>query len=93
MNVIGDRWSVMLLRDLYRNDGTLRFQDFLESFNGLSPNTLSSRLKNFESHDVVKHQLYAQHPPRAEYQLTKKGWDLQPIVKEMGKWGKKYKRS
>lgn len=91
MNVIGDRWSVMLMRDLLQNDGTRRFQDFLNSLDGLSPNTLSARLKLLEKNGVVERRMYADFPPRAEYQLTRKGWDLGPIVLAMKKWGNKYK--
>ncbi len=91
MNVIGDRWSVMLMRDLLQNDGKRRFQDFLDQQAGLSPNTLSARLKWLEKNGVVDRVLYTDYPPRAEYQLTKKGRDLGPIIRALNKWGTKYK--
>ena len=91
MNVIGDRWSVMLMRDLLQNDGKRRFQDFLDQQAGLSPNTLSARLKWLEKNGVVDRVMYTDYPPRAEYQLTKKGRDLGPIIRALNKWGTKYK--
>ncbi len=91
MNVIGDRWSVMLMRDLLQNDGKRRFQDFLDQQAGLSPNTLSARLKWLEKNGVVDRVMYTDYPPRAEYQLTKKGRDLGPIILALKKWGTKYK--
>ncbi len=91
MNVIGDRWSVMLMRDLLQNDGKRRFQDFLDQQAGLSPNTLSARLKWLEKNGVVDRVIYTDYPPRADYQLTKKGRDLGPIIRALNKWGTKYK--
>jgi len=91
LNVIGDRWSVMLLRDLLLNPAR-RFQDFLDAHDGLSPNTLSSRLKWLEHSGVLERRFYEEHPPRAEYRLTKKGRELGPVVLAMKKWGDKYKR-
>ena len=90
MNVIGDRWTVMILRDLLIHK-TRRFQDFLNSLHGLSPNTLSARLKWLESQEVITRRLYEQYPPRAEYALTKKGQDLGPVLLALRKWGEKHR--
>lgn len=90
MNLIGDRWAVMMLRDLFRHK-TRRFQDFMDSLRGLSPNTLSARLKSLEHHDVIAREFYDDHPPRAEYKLTTKGRDLGPVILAMRKFGEKYR--
>lgn len=89
MNVIGDRWTVMILRDLARF-GPRRFQDFIDAFPSLPPNTLSSRLKALENEGIVERYLYEERPPRAEYQLTKKGNALKPLMKALRDWGTKY---
>ena len=89
MNVIGDTWSVMILRDLFLNT-RCRYQDFVESLAYVSPNTLSERLKWLEAQGVVKREYYSEHPPRAEYVLTEKGKALGPIVKAMKEWGEKF---
>lgn len=90
MNVIGDRWTIMMMRDLLRNPSR-RFQDFLDEHEGLSPNTLSTRLKWLEQQEIVERHFYEERPPRAEYRLTKKGKELGPVVLAMKKWGEKYK--
>ena len=89
MNVVGDRWTIMILRDLFL-EGDRRFQDFLDSLAGLSPNTLSARLKWLEETGVVERYLYEQHPPRASYKLTPKGRDLGPVLKALRAWGTKH---
>ena len=89
LDIIGERWTVLILRDLFRK-GPCRFQDFERSLAGISPNTLSARLKRLEEHAIVSRRFYEQHPPRAEYELTDKGRELGPILKAMLDWGRKH---
>ena len=89
LEVIGARWTPLILRDLLLH-GARRFQDLQNSLNGIAPTTLSERLKAMEQHGIVERQTYSQHPPRAEYVLTRKGRDLGPIVRAMREWGDKY---
>lgn len=91
LDIIGERWTLLIVRDLLRQ-GPRRFQDFLSSLAGVSPNTLSARLKRLEEAGVVERKLYAEHPPRAEYLLTEKGRALGPIVLALKKWGEAYQR-
>src|SRR5512143_2378178 len=77
LDVIGERWTLLLLRDLFRH-GPRRFQDFVESLPGVAPNTLSARLKELEARGIVARRLYSEHPPRLEYELTEKGRTLGP---------------
>ena len=56
--------------------GPRKFQDFENSLVGIGPSTLSARLKRLEDAGIVERRFYAQHPPRAEYLLTKKGEEL-----------------
>ena len=69
---------MLILRDLLR-EGPCKFQDFERSLDGISPNTLSARLKQLEEHGIVERRFYEQHPPRAEYLLTDKGRQLGPV--------------
>lgn len=87
--VIGMRWTAEILRDLLLL-GPRRYRDFLDSLKGVSPNTLSERLKLLEAAGVVERRFYQQHPPRAEYLLTKKGRALRPVLKAMYDWGEKH---
>ena len=89
LDVIGDRWTILILRDLFLNPAR-RFQDFQESLAGLAPNILSDRLKSLESDEIVSRRPYDEHPPRFEYVLTKKGRSLGPVLRAMRDWGTQY---
>ena len=90
LDAMGERWTPLLLRDLLLH-GARRFQDFQDSLEGIAPTTLSDRLKTLERHGIVERRFYTQHPPRAEYVLTRKGRDLGPVVRAMRDWGEKYR--
>jgi DNA-binding HxlR family transcriptional regulator len=89
LDVVGERWSLLILRDLNRK-GPLRFQALAEGLPGLAPNTLSARLKLLEAQGVIATRLYEQHPPRYEYALTEKGKALVPVLKALYAWGERY---
>jgi DNA-binding HxlR family transcriptional regulator len=89
LDAIGERWTILILRDLFTK-GARKFQDFETSFPSISPNTLSTRLKTLEEHGIVERRFYEQHPPRAEYVLTKKGQELGPAMKALREWGRKH---
>ena len=88
LDLIGERWTILLLRDLLL-EGPRRFQDFQASLPGVAPNILSARLKAMEDNGLIGRQLYSERPPRVEYLLTDKGKSLGPIVKAMREWGTK----
>ncbi len=89
-SVLGSSWTALILRDLILKDAC-KYQELLNSLEGIAPNTLSERLKGLEAAGIVERRFYEQHPPRAEYLLTSKGRDLAPIVRAMRDWGTKYK--
>ena len=89
LEIIGERWTILILRDLIL-DGPRKFQDFLVSLSGISPNTLSARLKTLEEGGIIERRFYEDHPPRAEYVLTEKGRDLRPVLRTLREWGQKY---
>ncbi len=91
LDIVGDSWTILILRDLVVS-GPRRFQDFEESLAGISPNTLSARLKRLEDAGIVERRFYEQHPPRAEYLLTAKGDDLRPVLRALLEWGKSHTR-
>lgn len=86
LDVIGEKWSLLVLRDLFR-EGPLRFQALQEGLPGIAPNTLSARLKLLEARGVIDMRLYENHPPRYEYFLTDKGRALRPVLKALYNWG------
>ena len=89
LDIIGERWSVLILRDLFLQ-GARKFQDFENSLSGISPNTLSARLKRLEEAGIIERRFYAEHPPRAEYALTAKGRELGPVMKALRAWGERH---
>jgi DNA-binding HxlR family transcriptional regulator len=90
LDVIGERWTALLLRDLLRH-GPRRFQDFQASLPGVAPNTLSARLKAMEDDDLVKRVVYSERPMRLEYVLTDKGKSLGPVIKALRDWGRTHR--
>lgn len=88
LELVGDRWTLLIVRDLLR--GRCRFQDFQKSLKGIAPNILSDRLKLMEQHGLVRRRLYSEHPPRAEYALTNKGKELGVVVGALATWGSRH---
>jgi DNA-binding HxlR family transcriptional regulator len=86
LDVIGEKWTLLILRDLARHP-TRRFQDLLESLQGCAPNTLSARLASLERNGLVERRLYSQHPPRMEYLLSTKGRNVLPVLTALKRWG------
>ena len=89
LDAIGEKWSLLILRDLFRK-GPLRFQQFEQGLRGIAPNTLSARLKSLEAAGVIETRLYENHPPRYEYRLTDKGRALGPVLEALYTWGESY---
>jgi len=89
LDIIGERWTILLLRDLFLQ-GPRRFQDFQESLAGVAPNTLSARLKTLEEHGLIARRFYSDHPLRVEYHLTEKGKSLGPVLKALREWGQRH---
>ncbi len=84
MEVVGDRWSILLLREAFY--GTRRFDDF-QYYLGVAPNILSTRLKKFVDRGVMTRVPLPEHSGRYEYVLTKKGRDFFPTYLSLKKWG------
>jgi len=89
LGMIGEKWSLLVLRDLLRK-GPLRFQELEAGLEGIAPNTLSARLKTLEGEGVIAARLYERHPPRLEYFLTDKGKALGPVLEALYRWGERY---
>lgn len=83
LNIFGDPWSVLLLRDAFL--GVRRFQEF-RTRSGVTRQTLSARLKLFVDNDILRRLPYSERPKRFEYRLTKKGLDLYRFAFSTWKW-------
>ncbi|MDU0206325.1 MULTISPECIES: helix-turn-helix domain-containing protein [Paenibacillus] len=86
LDVIGTKWTFLIIRDLLI-EGTLRFSDLLRSMEGISPKTLSLRLKELEENGLVERKVYPEVPPRVEYWLTEKGKRLEGVFIELKRFG------
>ena len=87
LNIIGKKWTVLIIRDLL--SGKKRFCRLLTSLSGISPRTLSARLHELETNNVIKKKIFPEIPLHVEYNLTKRGRDLHFILDQMSKWGMK----
>jgi DNA-binding HxlR family transcriptional regulator len=84
-DIIGAKWTALLVHDL--SEGPRRFSELEHSCAGISPRTLSERLRALEDEGIVERRSYPESPPRVEYELTAKGDALLPIIGEMRKFG------
>lgn len=87
LDVIGDRWTVLILRDAFY--GVRRFHEFVEDL-GIARNVLTDRLKRLVEHGVLERQRYEDRPPRDEYRLTPKGKELLPVLLTLMRWGDRW---
>jgi DNA-binding HxlR family transcriptional regulator len=85
LDVLGDRWSLLIVRDLMR--GKRRYAEFLTSPEGIPTNILANRLKRLLSDGIIESHRYNDRPPRLEYALTAKGEDLRPVMRALLEWG------
>ena len=84
--IIGAKWTALLVHDL--SEGPRRFSELEHSCAGISPRTLSERLRVLEDEGIVVRRSYAESPPRVEYELTDKGGALLPIIDAMREFGR-----
>ena len=89
--LIGDKWKVLILRDLL--DGTKRFGELKKSLGAVSQKVLTAQLRDMEKCGLINRAVYAEVPPRVEYSLTPLGESLKPILDVMRTWGEEYKNS
>ena len=87
-DIISGKWTLLILRDLSK--GINRFSALERSLAGISPKTLSERLKALEKAGIVTRKSYAEVPPRVEYTLTSMGLDLIPLIDHMRDYGNKW---
>jgi DNA-binding HxlR family transcriptional regulator len=86
--VVCGKWTLLLIRDLA--EGSARFCELERSLEGISPRTLSLRLRALEEEGIVARHTYPEVPPRVEYALTPKGRALVPLVEDMRSYGMRW---
>ena len=89
--LIGDKWKVLILRDLL--PGTKRFGELKKSIGSVSQKVLTAQLRDMEKSGLLIRTVDAEVPPRVEYSLTELGKSLKPVLDAMQNWGEGYKSS
>ncbi len=87
-DIVCAKWTLLLVRDL--SEGNTRFCELERSLVGISPRTLSLRLRALEDEGIVARQTFPEVPPRVEYALTDKGRALLPIIEGMREYGNRW---
>jgi DNA-binding HxlR family transcriptional regulator len=88
LDLIGDKWSLLVVRDLLR--GNVTYGELQNSPEGIPTNILADRLKRLEAAGLVSKSAYQEHPVRFEYELTEKGKALRDVLGALVRWGKKH---
>lgn len=86
--VVCGKWTLLVIRDLA--EGSSRFCELERSLEGISPRTLSLRLRALEEEGIVERHTFPEVPPRVEYALTEKGKALVPLIEDMRSYGSRW---
>ncbi|HYT35049.1 MAG TPA: helix-turn-helix domain-containing protein [Ktedonobacteraceae bacterium] len=86
--IISGKWTLLIIRDLA--SGVKRFNQLERSLRGISPKTLSERLRSLEEEGIIIRQTFAEVPPRVEYSLTTRGQDLCDVIESMRIYGTRW---
>jgi len=86
--IVCGKWTLLVIRDLA--DGRSRFCELERSLRGISPRTLSLRLRGHEEEGIVERHTFPEVPPRVEYSQTAKGKALVPLIEDMRAYGREW---
>ncbi|WP_293303668.1 winged helix-turn-helix transcriptional regulator [Pedobacter sp. UBA5917] len=88
-NIIGGQWSIVICSWLI--NGKLRFGELKKLIPNITERMLTLQLRKLEENKIIKRTVYAEVPPKVEYELTSIGYELKPIIKMLENWGEKHK--
>ncbi len=91
IHIIGSRWTIPIIREL--NKGPRRPSELTKTLEGISPKTLTQRLRDLESWELVQRQAYQEIPPRVNYSLSERGKDLMYVIEALHDLGASWQRS
>lgn len=90
-SLLGNKWRPLILRELL--EGTKRYNELTRNIAGVSAKVLTENLRALEDCGILVRTVYPEVPPRVEYSLTDKGWQLQPVIEAMRSFGLRYRDS
>ncbi|MBU5271850.1 helix-turn-helix domain-containing protein [Staphylococcus caprae] len=90
LNLLKGKFTIEILNEIMK--GNIHYGGLLREILNVNPRILSLRLRTFEKEGILKRKVLNTSPPQVEYHLTKKGYDLIPIIEEMKIWAEKYKK-
>ena len=88
-DLIGKKFTILILRDMMLYNKT-RFNELLDSVEGINSKTLSIRIREMERDGLIKRHVHAEMPLRVEYELMEKAKNLRPILEQMGEYSTRY---
>lgn len=90
MEVVGGKWKMAIVNHLF--DGTLRFGELRRAMPTITQRMLTRQLRELEADGLVRRTVYAEVPPKVEYDLTELGASLRPVARLLESWGEAYQR-
>ena len=87
LKIVGSKWTMLLLHNIF--EGKKRFSELQRALPGISPKTLSLRLRELERDGIISKKVYAEVPLHVEYSLTEKGKSLRGVFRSLENWGNK----
>lgn len=88
-NIVGGQWSLVICSWLLQ--GKMRFGELKKSIPNITERMLTLQLRKLEQNNIITRKIYAEVPPRVEYELTEIGYELRPVIEQMEVWGKRHK--
>ncbi|KAA3435925.1 winged helix-turn-helix transcriptional regulator [Rufibacter hautae] len=89
-HIIGGQWALVICSCLI--NGKLRFGELKRLLPNITERMLALHLRKLETNKIVRRTVYAEVPPRVEYELTPIGYELSPIIKQLERWGENHKK-
>ena len=90
VSILDGKWTLLILRELF--GGTRRFGELRAVLDGISPKTLTDRLRDLEEQGVIERTVFPEIPPRVEYKLTRRGRAAWPVIEALRGWGETLSR-
>ncbi|WP_416564698.1 winged helix-turn-helix transcriptional regulator [Nocardia testacea] len=89
MEVVGGKWKMAIINHLF--DGTLRFGELRRAMPAVTQRMLTRQLREMEADGLIRRTVYAEVPPKVEYDLTELGASLRPVAGLLESWGQRYR--